>query len=122
MEGHRRVLERRSRHPLWPHQHKQHKPETHAGDRSKVYSELGRTTSQNQFLGERTVAAVVVGQKRGAKMRVVAMQVVWSTVSRRDAARHVLTPGALIWRRETSLFQFETFRRRWCDEGSRQAK
>jgi hypothetical protein len=79
------------------------------------------------FIGERTVAVTVLkealGVSRGGETvtgkqqrqwpRKLRMEVIWSTVSRSAASKHVLSKGDIIQRNERGLFAFETFRRPW---------
>ena len=53
--------------------------------------------------------------------RELRMQVVWCTVSNRDAAPYLLRPGDVVQRDAGHTLQFETFRCPWTDEHKRKS-
>jgi hypothetical protein len=84
------------------------------------------------FVGERTVAAMVVkdsfrspehsrdlGSSASTVSRMLRMEVVWSTVSADTARAFVLGRGDVIERDEASLSEYEVFRIEWKEEGRR---
>ena len=71
---------------------------------------------------ERTVAAQVVAESAGGKRaggRVLSLEVMFSTVSKKDCDQYKLKQGVKISRSERELFMFETHRARWVHEDSR---
>ncbi len=68
--------------------------------------------------GEEKDSASVASSRAGSvwRNRFIAMEVVWSTVSKKHASKEAHVAGLKIWRRERDLFKFETFRRKWVDE------
>jgi hypothetical protein len=98
----------------------------------------GNGGRDQQFLTERTIAAVVLNTRSGgssssnnngsigggssssSSRRRLALKVLWSTVSNKAGAKeHIVTPGSLITRDEAQVFKFETFRARWLQENGR---
>lgn len=84
------------------------------------------------FVGERTVAAVVVkdnfrspehsrdlGWSATEASRMLRLEVLWSTVSSDTAGTFVLERGDVIERDEAALSEFEVFRIEWKEEGRR---
>ena len=71
---------------------------------------------------ERTVAAQVVGEAPGGKRigaRVLSMEVMFTTVSKKDCDQYKIKPGVKISRSEREVFKFETHRARWVQEDAR---
>ena len=95
----------------------------------------GSARSKAQFIGERTIAARVLkdayrsaaqtsggGTTNGrsaSRRRDLRLEVIWSTVSTKEAVAHVLTKETLIEREQARIFQFETFRMLWHEEARR---
>lgn len=85
----------------------------------------GKVSSKGVFVGERTVAAVVVKDSfrcplgRASPSRTLRLIVNWSTVSTDAAAPFQLAKGAVIEREEASLNDFELFRAEWIEESRR---
>ena len=49
------------------------------------------------------------------------LQVIWSTVSTKEASSHELKRDTKITRKEKHIFEFEAFRARWADEEGRRS-
>lgn len=116
------------------------------GSGGSVYS-MSSATGGTDTIGERTVAARVVGVKDDAKYgRVLSMVVLWCTIQLYDdssnataattkaktargrpvttssaATVHTLAPDLKIARKERSLYRFDAFRKPWIDERARDA-
>jgi Ca2+-binding EF-hand superfamily protein len=94
-------------------------------------SRRGGKAGGTKFMGERTVAARVLSKRVGSttqnttkvnRSTVVRMQVIWNSVSDKKACgSYIMKEGLLIERVEDQIFNFETFRSRWEDEGERGA-
>ena len=71
---------------------------------------------------ERTVAAAVVGETADGKRagaRVLSMEVMFTTVSKKDCEQYKIKTGVKIARSEREIYKFETHRARWIQEQSR---
>lgn len=95
----------------------------------------GGARSKAQFIGERTIAARVLkdayrsagvavssGTMQGrsaSRRRDLRLEVIWSTVSTKEAVPHILNKETLVEREQARIFQFETFRVLWHEENRR---
>ncbi|CAM9234277.1 unnamed protein product [Chrysoparadoxa australica] len=93
----------------------------------------------NEFVGERTVAAHVLKDsflamqrkedgggpllysKATSAKRMLRLEVLWSTVSKKEAERFLLNKGEIVERNDKKIFFFETFRTNWEDESQRKS-
>merc|ERR1719263_1143910 len=85
-----------------------------------------------RYIGERTIAAsvlkdtyrsprhtLVIGMSKPLSRRMLRLEVIWSTVSTEEALDHVLRKDAIVQMDEEQVFEFETFRVSWEEEGER---
>lgn len=107
-----------------------------------IGSEISRMETFGEFVGERTVAGHVIKDsftsmrrkhiatagtadgallynKISAARRTLRIEVMWSTVSRKEADQFLIQKGAIVERAEKKLLQFEMFRAPWVDESRR---
>lgn len=64
---------------------------------------------------------VLLARRATSRHRMLRLEVVWSTVSRREAERFMLPPGTVAERSQGRLSQFETFRACWEQEDRRKS-
>lgn len=93
----------------------------------KILRAFSRETSPRQLTTapphDKTLAAVqmLFAHRTTSRHRMLRLEVVWSTVSRREADTFVLSPGSVVERIQGRLSQFETFRAFWEQENRRKS-
>jgi len=88
----------------------------------------GGARGKAQFIGERTVAARVlkdayrsagIASRGTSRRRDLRLEVIWSTVSTKEAVAHILNKETLIEREQARIFLYECFRCLWVEENRR---